>query len=255
MTSTNLSPKQLNFAHLVLACVDVIKTPLIDILDIYIKPNDLCKKVKHSNDLMSGRHKLNSEQLKTCGFTSPDLPDYSQFDVTLLYTLIRNLCPGSLTPTKGWGKEPQATDTQLGDDIERIRLFRNENVAHVKSAELDDTEFEGIWSNLEDVVKRIQSFTTANGCSSNYLQQLANLKGRTVEIDEYTLVIKSLEEENEAMKKQERSPVPFNVKGNEISLLFDITLHFFSTVSALIRNEVNYLYACIEYCFNIFEMT
>lgn len=61
-------------------------------------------------------------------------------------------------------------------------------------------------------------------------------------------------EENEAMKKKERSPVPLNVKGNEISLLFDITLHFFSTVSALIRNEVNYLYACIEYCFNIFEM-
>lgn len=33
-------------------------------------------------------------------------------------------------------------------------------------------------------------------------------------------------EENEAMKKKERSPVPLNVKGNEISLLFDITLHF-----------------------------
>lgn len=33
-------------------------------------------------------------------------------------------------------------------------------------------------------------------------------------------------EENEAMKKKERSPVPLNVKGREISLLFDITLHF-----------------------------
>lgn len=61
-------------------------------------------------------------------------------------------------------------------------------------------------------------------------------------------------EENEAMKKKERSPVPLNVKGKEISLL--LILHFFlSTVSAFIRNEVNYLYACIEYCFNIFEMT
>lgn len=193
MTSTNLSPKQLNFAHLVLACVDVIKQPLIDILDIYVKPSDLCKKVKQCNDLMSGRHKLNSEQLKKCGFTSPYLPDYSQFDVTLLYTLIRNLCPRALTPTNGWGKEPQVTDTQLGDDIERIRQFRNKNVAHVNSGELDDMEFEGIWSDLEDVVKRIQSFMTANGCSSDYLQQLANLKGRTVEIDEYTSVIKSLE--------------------------------------------------------------
>lgn len=193
MTSTNLSPKQLNFAHLVLACVDVIKTPLIDILDIHIKPIDLCKKVTQSKDLMSGRHKLSSEQLKKCGFTSTYLPDYSQFDVTLLYALIRNLCPRSLTPTNGWGKEPQVTDTQLGDDIERIRLFRNKNVAHVNSGELDDAEFEGIWNDLEDVVQRIQSFTTANGYSSDYLQQLANLKGRTVEIDEYTAVIKSLE--------------------------------------------------------------
>lgn len=193
MTSTNLSPKQLNFAHLAIACVDVIKQPLIDILDMYIKPSDLCKKVRQSSDLTSGRHKLNSEQLKKCGFTLPNLPDYSQFDVTLLYTLIRNLCPRSLPPTNGWGKEPQVTDTQLGDDIERIRQFRNKNVAHVNSGELDDTEFEDIWSDLEDVVQRIQSFTTANGCSSDYLQQLANLKGRNVEIDEYMLVIKSLE--------------------------------------------------------------
>lgn len=110
MTSTNLSPKQLNFAHLVLACVDVIKQPLIDILDIYIKPSDLCKKVRQSNDLTSGQHKLKSEQLKKCGFTSPYLPDYSQFDVTLLYKLIRNLCPRALTPTHEWGKEPHATE-------------------------------------------------------------------------------------------------------------------------------------------------
>lgn len=209
MTSTNLSPKQLNFAHLVLACVDVIKQPLIDILDIYVKPSDLCKKVKQCNDLISGRHKLNSEQLKKCGFTSPHIPDYSQFDVTLLYTLIRNLCPRALTPTNGWGKEPQVTDTQLGDDIERIRQIRNTNVAHVNSGELDDMEFEGIWSDLEDVVKRIQSFTTAKGCSSDFLQQLADLKGRTVEIDEYTSVIKSLEEE---IKENVKTAVPWNVK-------------------------------------------
>lgn len=200
MTSTNLSPKQLNFAHLVLACVDVIKQPLIDILDIYIKPSDLCKKVRQSNDLTSGPYKLNSEQLKKCGFTSPYLPIYSQFDVTLLYKLIRNLCPRALTPTNGWGKDPQAIDTQPGDDIERIRQFRNENVAHVNSGELDDTKFEAIWSDLEDVVKRIQSFTTANGCSSDFLQQLSDLKGRTVEIDEYTSVIKSLEEEMKEKK-------------------------------------------------------
>lgn len=209
MTSTNLSPKQLNFAHLAIACVDVIKKPLIDILDINIKPNDLCKQVKKSKYLMS---RLNSDQLMTCGISLHTLPDYSKFDTTLLYALIRNLCTGLQEPAQGWGKPPQDTDTQIGDDIERIRLFRNKNLAHVYSGELNETQFESLWSNLEDIIKRIQSFTTANGCHSDYIQQLADLKGRTVEIDEYTTIINALKEEIKELEKKKITAIPWNVK-------------------------------------------
>lgn len=189
---TNLSPKQLNFAHIAIACVDVIKKPLIDILDIYVEPSDLCKKVQQSNNLMSGQYQLNSNQRMKCGITLNTFPDYSQFDVTLLYALLRNLCPRSLTPTRGWGRIPHDTDIHLGDDIERIRLFKNENHSHVESGELDDTQFNSLWSSLEDIIKRIQSFTTANGCHSDNKQHLENLKERTVQIDEYTMTIEAL---------------------------------------------------------------
>lgn len=147
MTSPCSSNEKRNFQCVTLASVDFIKLPLIDILDSQIKPVDLFNKIKLST------LKLNQEQLKTCRISPPD---YNSFDVTLLYTLIRNLC--SLPcPAQGWGREPKATDTQISDDIERLRLFRNNYHAHAKSAEISENEFNNIWSNLKLVISRIQS--------------------------------------------------------------------------------------------------
>lgn len=147
MTSPCSSNEKRNFQCVTLASVDFIKLPLIDILDSQIKPVDLFNKIKLST------LKLNQEQLKTCRISPPD---YNSFDATLLYTLIRNLC--SLPcPAQGWGREPKATDTQISDDIERLRLFRNNYHAHAKSAEISENEFNNIWSNLKLVISRIQS--------------------------------------------------------------------------------------------------
>lgn len=149
MTSPCSSNEKRNFQCVTLASVDFIKLPLIDILDSQIKPVDIFNKIKLCSTL-----KLNQEQRKTCRISPPD---YNSFDVTLLYTLIRNLC--SLPdPAQGWGKEPKATDTQISDDIERLRLFRNNYYAHAKSAEISENEFNDIWSNLKLVINRIQSF-------------------------------------------------------------------------------------------------
>lgn len=101
--------------------------------------------------------------IEKCYLKPPAVPDYSKFDVTLLYTLIRNLCP-LLRPTQGWGNEPQPKDTQLGDDIERLRLFRNNYYAHAVSKAISDIKFKILWQNLKTVINRIQSKTA---CSVN----------------------------------------------------------------------------------------
>lgn len=148
MASSCLSNDKRNFQCVAVASVDLIKLPLRDILANNIKPTDLSQKIKSCSTL-----NLRQEQLKIC-LVQP--PDYNLFDVSLLYTLIRNLC--SLpNPAQGWGKEPKATDTQISDDIERLRLFRNNYYAHAKSAEISDTVFKDIWKDLRLTINRIQS--------------------------------------------------------------------------------------------------
>nr|XP_034324490.1 uncharacterized protein LOC117689028 isoform X4 [Crassostrea gigas] len=185
MTSTILSRKQLNFAQISIVCLDILKQCLIDILHIHIKPTDLGKKIRLSSSLTAGKNKLSSEQNDLCCPSSPGVPDYSKFDVTLLYKLIRNLC-SYLKPSKEWGKEPKTTDLTIADDIERIRLFRNKHYAHADSAEIPDSEFTDLWNEGKSLVHRLQVFTTANGCKTNYELKMTNISGRRIKYEEYT---------------------------------------------------------------------
>lgn len=92
----------------------------------------------------------------------------------MLYTLIRNLCP-SLKPSQNWGFEPRASDLQIGDDIERLRLSRN-NFVHSTSARIPDGDFEALWMYLKTTIQRMQQFMMTKGYSPNYEQRLADVK-------------------------------------------------------------------------------
>lgn len=155
MNSPSLSNDRLNFQCVTVASVDFIKLPLIDIMTNNITPVDLYRKISSCKNLKQGNSKLSPDQRLICYISPPGIPDYSRFDVTLLYKLIRHLC--SLpSPTQGWGNPPQTTDTRISDDIERLRMFRNNYYAHAKSAAISDSVFRDIWRNLNDVITRIQ---------------------------------------------------------------------------------------------------
>lgn len=179
MAQKTLSELQENFTCLAIVCVDFIKLPLKEILDNHVKPSDLYAKI-NSSTLITG-NKLRSHQKKLCYITPPGIPDYSKFDVTLLYTLIRNLCP-SLKPTGKWGEEPAAAHTQLGDDIERLRCFRNREFAHANSAEISDSEFKKHWSNLHTVINRIQS---NKNVKTDFLQRLNSIKEHKLNCEDF----------------------------------------------------------------------
>lgn len=165
------SPKDKhNFQCVTEASLELIKLPFKDILLSQIKPEDLFLKIK-SSSLLSGRNKLRSDQLNLCYFPPPVLPDYNKFDASLLYILIRNLCPG-LQPTRGWGIEPSPNDTTIADDIERLRCFRNRSLAHSSTSISDDT-FEDLWKTLKSVYNRLKS---QPGCTVDYEQELIEIK-------------------------------------------------------------------------------
>lgn len=186
MTSTTLSQKQLNFARVSIVCIDINKLPLKDILTIFIPPLDLKKEIKKRQPLLTGEYKLNPDQRKTCCYNSHNSPDYSNFDISLLYKLIRNLCP-SLEPTKKWGNNPASNDLDVGDDIERIRYLRNSIVAHSASAEIPNDVFTDLWSDVKCIIQRCQQYTTSNGCTTDYNKMLQDLERKTFTFDEYTI--------------------------------------------------------------------
>lgn len=182
MASSCSSNDQQNFECVTIASVDFIKLPLKDILESRIKPVDLFKEINSCPTLLSEKYKLRQDQLKVCFLQPPAEPDYRKFDVTLLYTLIRNLCP-SLKPTKGWGKDPDDADIQIGDDIERLRLFRNNYHAHADSAAISDADFKDIWKNLNSVVNRIQKYTYKKGHNVDYEQELRKIESSKIAKD------------------------------------------------------------------------
>lgn len=163
MASFCSSNDERNFQCITVASVDLIKLPLIDILASQIKPVDLFKKIQSCSTL-----KLLPDQRMICFIQPPGLPDYNTFDVTLLYTLIRNLCCLP-SPAQGWGKEPKATDTEISDDIERLRLFRNNYFGHAISTSISDGEFGYVWGNLKLVIKR---FNSKIRCKTDYEEEL-----------------------------------------------------------------------------------
>ena len=72
-----------------------------------------------------------------------------QFDITLLYALIRNVSSVP-PPLAGWGKTPvdNPRDTSLVATTERIRMCRNCVSGHSMDGRLDQQTFEHYWSDI-----------------------------------------------------------------------------------------------------------
>lgn len=169
MACTLLTKEEQNFIRFVKACDDGMPLPLRDILDFQIKPTDLYTQIQSCATLTTKEKRLDSHQM--CQIKQAD---YSNFDVTLLYKLIRNLCPG-LKPTLGWGMMPSVNHIDIGDDIERIRVFRNE-LGHSKSSNIPDIEFKTRWTELHDVIKRLQKVMSKNGYKTDYKEKLRSIE-------------------------------------------------------------------------------
>ena len=81
-----------------------------------------------------------------------------QFDITLLYTLIRNIS-AVVPPVTGWAKPPDDNprDTSLGANVERIRGFRNSISGHSKDNAVDDQTYENTWKEICRIMDDIEN--------------------------------------------------------------------------------------------------
>uniref|UniRef100_A0A8W8LMT3 DZIP3-like HEPN domain-containing protein n=1 Tax=Magallana gigas TaxID=29159 RepID=A0A8W8LMT3_MAGGI len=143
-------------------CMDVLR----EVLAKETSPPDLEKKVK--TYILENRKPSISEQQKRLVYGK----DYSVFDVTLLYFLLRNMC--SIPPHKNtWGKKPELTDNSVSANIERIRILRNEWYGHATDFSLSKSDFERKWNHLSQIVKELEGYL---GTTTTYQDTLIELK-------------------------------------------------------------------------------
>lgn len=74
----------------------------------------------------------------------PDLPTTSpstsrELDISQMYSIFRNGI-NIVPPRKGWGNFPDANDTNMADDIERLRKYRNK-ISHENSSKMTTVDF------------------------------------------------------------------------------------------------------------------
>ncbi|KAK3599324.1 hypothetical protein CHS0354_009808 [Potamilus streckersoni] len=148
-----------NFAKLSRLFVELLRDVLWETLTKIILPEDIPDKVHINKQKLETAGKMREEQyMRICKPGRGEVTN-EDFDITLLYMLLRNLPMGEKKiqrPSKKWGSDvyPEDKNQNEGDDIERIRLRRNEVFGHVTRASLPDAEFGQIWSDMLAVVKR-----------------------------------------------------------------------------------------------------
>lgn len=112
----------------------------------------LCSKVMNNTKLMQT---LNSSEfhavktLKTDGF--------SKLDVSLIYKIIKFYNNFFVEPpSRKWGSNPGADEKSIGDDIERIRIWRN-MLVHKTDAQISETQFNDFFKIFIEVGKRVDT--------------------------------------------------------------------------------------------------
>ncbi|XP_062592670.1 uncharacterized protein LOC134254142 [Saccostrea cucullata] len=173
-TSTPETTNTARLARLILGpCTDVLR----EILKKEIPPSDLSKEVKQwIDDLKKNkkRNPLNPSQ-NDIVFPSPTNQyggDYSDLDISILYTILRNV--GKIPQhSKGWGENPDPADRSVAANIERVRFLRNKYYGHSADISLSDSEFKQEWRNIRDIVVELERDL---GSSTFYQDSVTDIK-------------------------------------------------------------------------------
>ena len=99
----------------------------------------------------------------------------SDFDITLLFCLLRQIC-GLTSPPLGWNELPATADQTVSDDLARVKFYRNTVYGHVSEAmEISDDQFNVLWAGISGALIRLaNSISVVKGLE--WQQAIAKLK-------------------------------------------------------------------------------
>ncbi|XP_071144932.1 uncharacterized protein [Mytilus edulis] len=129
---------------------------------------------------------------------------YDSLDVTIIYQLLRkfSLIP---SPTKGWGKLPDKVDINLGDDVERIRCYRN-NLAHRSDTKIEKNEFDEYFNEFRSIGHRMDlNFSR----TTNYEQEIVSYRTCGIDTAMHAKYANAMMEIENIKLRFEKRPIKF----------------------------------------------
>ena len=125
------------------------------VFDSYVSPPNLQQflKVKEPDiKKLVKKHIINKSQ-KDKLYPPVGSPSSKNFDISLLYTLLRNVC-GLPAPVTGWGTKPAPTDPSIGAAVEMIHFYRNQ-CGHPSAVDVNESSFELSWKEISEAMKQL----------------------------------------------------------------------------------------------------
>ena len=151
------SPEKTNGAKLSRLIIDGGRLALQKLFDSIPPPDTLQMFFnKHYVTLQGLQRKriLNKKQWDLL-FPPPGAPpNPSNFDITLIFVLLRNIC-GLHPPATGWDNKPPDADKSREANLARIKWFRNELYGHVTTTGIDVHLFNKYWTELSDTLVQL----------------------------------------------------------------------------------------------------
>ena len=138
--------------------VDGGTTVLRNVFDHYHPPANLAANLssKHIHSVLSKLRKrniLNDSQWDKL-FPPPGggPPNSINFDITLLFLLLTNICGLSPPPSGSWHKMPPVSDTSTKANLARIKYYRNVLYGHVTTTGIQTSVFDVKWQEISSVL-------------------------------------------------------------------------------------------------------
>ena len=145
-----------NFQRVARLLISGGTTLLREIFDQLCPPCNLSTTLKNPATEKKLRSAKLTKAQRDCLYPSPGVYGKSaDFDVTLLFRLLRTIC-NITPPATGWDAFPSSIDHSLAAELVRIKSYRNSVYAHVsQNMEITDHEFLMLWQDISEALLRI----------------------------------------------------------------------------------------------------
>ena len=149
------SVEKTNGAKLSRLLIDGGTTVLKNLFDHYHPPSRLATNLNSHYSTLNGLFRdghLHTPQWYKLFPTGGAIPDSKNFDISLLFLLLTNIC-GLSPPRGGWHREPHTRDHSREANLARIKFFRNELYGHVTTTGIDTPTFNALWRKINGALR------------------------------------------------------------------------------------------------------